>query len=109
MHNLQLVQDTMNVNLKFYLIFYNELHGQELLQSWPKLVGTLTKSDLLDKLHSIFSNSGQSSRSRLPPPLPNNVDLWVGKTGLNLCGANLLERLQKFFVIQHCTGGRVDQ
>ena len=40
------------------------------LQSWPKLVGTLARSHPLDKLHGIFSNSGESSRSRLPPPSP---------------------------------------
>ena len=40
------------------------------LQSWPKVVGTRTKSDILEKLHSIFSNSGESSRSRLPFPSP---------------------------------------
>ena len=76
------------------------------LQSWPKLGGTRTKSYMLEKLHSIFSNSGESSRSRLPPPSPqNNVDLLVGRTDLNLHAPNLPQRWQKFFVNQHCTGG----
>ena len=57
-----------------------------MLQSWQKLVGTPT-SDILDKLHSSRAclKSGESSRSRVPPSLPqNNVDLHVGRTDLNL-------------------------
>ena len=42
----------------------------------------------------------------LPPSPQNTVDLQVGRTDLNLCGPNLLERRQKYFIIQHCSGGR---